>query len=461
MMKRQRLALLLALVPLGLPAQEEGAKSEDDPKVSGALRFSTRDHLNGSPVGIDGDGKLVWDASKHFHEPIPFHLQKLLEMRLHGGVQPPFPEGHQAVITLTNKDAVSGQLLGLDEEHVTVRTWYAGDLKFKRSMATNVEITRAEPPVFAGPTDLKSWTVDGESDAWKLQGGALTTSKGAGIARKIKFPDRCRLTFDLNWQKSLRFRVLIFSDQGNTSRPDNMYELVCQRRFIYLRKSWMTRATGGSRNMGQTNLSNLPEREKTRFDFYIDRKSGKISLYLNGKKAQEWVDDDPKVGSFGNWLHFVSDEFYKVEVSRIRVSPWKGQLPEANPEAVLEEYGEEDGQLMRLQNGDVIVGEVGKITKGVVDIKTKYTDMKIPVSRMRTIDLSSGDYEEPILKAGDVRAWLREGGHITFRLDGFKDGILSGSSQTFGEGKFNLSAFSRIEFNIYEEDLKALRSGNW
>lgn len=459
----KRLAPLLALLPLGLLAQDEGSK-EIEPQVSGALRFATQDHLNGSPVGIDPDGNLVWDASEHFHEPIPFHLPKLLEMRLQGGPQPPFPEGHQALVTLTNKDAVRGQLIGLDDEYVTVRTWYAGDLKFKRSMTTRVEIMRAEAPIYAGPTNIKEWTEgEGESGAWKLQGGALTTSKGAGIARKIKFPERSRITFDLNWQKSLRFRVLLFSDDGTTSQPDNCYDLVCQKRFIYLRKRWMTRATGGSRNMGQANLTQFTEKDKIRFDFFIDRKAGKIALYLNGNQAQVWEDEDPKIGSFGNWLHFVSDEFYKVEVSRIRVSPWSGQLPEETPEADLEDYEEGDGQLMHLQNGDVIVGKVGKIVEGVVDLKTKFTDIKIPVARMRTIDLtpSLADYEEPILKAGDIRAWLREGGQITFRLDGFKDGVLKGYSQTFGESEFKLSAFSRIEFNIHDEDLKAMRSGNW
>ena len=61
-----------------------------------------------------------------------------------------------------------------------------------------------------------------------------------------------------------------------------------------------------------------------------------------------------------------------------------------------------------------------------------------------------------------MRAWLREGGRITFRLDSFDRDTLTGYSQTFGEVEFKLNAFSRLEFNIYNEELEALRgSSNW
>ena len=121
-----------------------------------------------------------------------------------------------------------------------------------------------------------------------------------------------------------------------------------------------------------------------------------------------------------------------------------------------------EGQKIRLQNGDVVVGDVGLIEGGVLAVDTEFCKMKIPVDRMRTIDLSEGDYEEPIRKKGDVRAWLREGGRITFRLDSFANDTLKGYSQTFGDVEFKLSAFSRLEFNIYNEELDSLRgTGNW
>lgn len=448
--------VLFALLPCLALAQEESK-----PEISGILKFSNRDRISGTPQGLDADGHLRWQAS-FLKEPIPVLPSSILEMRLEGGVTPQLEVGHHALLTLTNGDTLRGQLDALDDEYVTLKTWYGGKLKIKRSMANDLEILRAERAVYTGPEDFETWKIDGERDAWRLNNGALASSKGAGIAREIDFPDKCRVGFDLAWRSSLRFRVLLFSDNGDTTQPDNCYDLVCQRRFVYLRKRWMTKASGGSRIVGQANIETLATNEKVRFDFYIDRTVGTIGLYIDGAQAHVWSDQDPKVGDLGKWMHFISEDFYPVHVSRIRVSPWKGDLPENVDPAALEEQEGEEGQLIRLQNGDIVVGEVGKIQEGVLDIKTKFCDMKIPVDRMRTIDLSTGEYEEPIRKKGDVRAWLREGGRVTFRLDSFDENTLSGFSQTFGEAKFDLNAFSRLEFNIYDEELDSLRgTSNW
>jgi hypothetical protein len=448
--------VLLALLPCLAPAQEE-----TEPELVGTLKFANRDRISGHPEGLDAEGHLKWQAS-FLKEPIPIRPSTILEMRLEGEQPVALDVGHHALLTLTNGDTLRGQLDALDEEHVTLKTWYGGNLKIKRTMASNLEILRAERAVYSGPADFESWNIKGEPDSWSMNAGVLTSSKGAGIAREIDFPDKCRIGFDVAWRSGLRLRVLLFSDDGDDTQPDNCYDLVCQRRFVYLRKRWMTLGSGGSRIVGQANIESLATKENARFDFYIDRTVGTIALYIDGAQAQVWTDQDPKVGKLGNWLHFISEDFFPIQVSRIRVSPWTGDLPENVNTAALEEQEDAEGQLIRLQNGDLVIGEVGQIANGVLDIKTKFCDMKIPVDRMRTVDLSTGEYEEPIRKEGDVRAWLREGGRVTFRLDTFDRESLSGYSQTFGDATFKLSSFSRIEFNIYDDELESMRgTNNW
>lgn len=452
----KRLAVLLALLPCAAGAQNE--KSD----IVGTLKFSNGDKISGTPLEIDADGNLTLNGPDYFIEPPVFRIPMLLEMRLRGGGNPVNKAGHQAVLTLTNNDTVRGELDALDETHVTLKTWYGGKLKIRRSMASHLEISRSERAVYTGPEDFDSWKVDGDGNAWRLQAGALAATKGAGISREIKSPEKCMIGFNLSWRNSLRFRVLLFSDDGDTTQPDNCYDLVCQRRFVYLRKRWMTRASGGSRIVGQANIAELAEKEKVRFEFYVDRKVGTVALYIDGTQAHVWSDQDPSVGSFGHYLHFISEDFYPVQVSQITVSPWKGELPENVAANAEEEPEPEEGQLIRLQNGDLVVGKVGKIVDGVLDITTKHCDMKIPVGRMRTVNLATGEYEEPIRKKGDVRGWLREGGRLTFRLDSFNQDTIEGFSQTFGDAEFKLSAFSRLEFNIYKEEYDSMRgSNNW
>ena len=464
-MKKIFLAIpFLSAIALG--QQNPGNEEAGDPDLPGALNgieglltFANEDKISGSPEGIDENGNLRWNAD-FLHQPIPVKPSSLLEMRLEGGSSAKDPKDHQALLLLTNGDTLRGQLDALDDEHVTLRTWYGGPLKIRRTMASDLEIQRANQTVYSGPEDFDSWIIEGEKDAWSLNGGGLSSNKGAGIAREIKTPDRCRIQFDLAWRNSLRFRVLLLSDKGSTTQPDNCYDLVCQRRFVYLRKRWVDGGAGGSTIVGQANIPELAEKESVRFEFYIDRKEGTIALYIDGRQAQVWTDEDPKAGTFGNWLHFISEDFYNVKVSRIRASSWKGDLPDtAQPEDETEDQDLE-GQKIRLQNGDTVIGNVGLIKDGVLAVETPFCKMNIPVDRMRTIDLTEGDYEEPIRKKGDVRGWLREGGRITFRLDAFSKDTLKGYSQTFGNVEFKLSAFSRLEFNIYNEEFEALRGGN-
>lgn len=456
----------LSAIALGQqkPGKEDAGNSDlpvESDSVAGFLTFANEDKISGSPEGIDENGNLRWNAG-FLHQPIPVKPSSLLEMRLEGGASLQDANDHQALLLLTNGDTLRGQLDALDDEHVTLQTWYGGPLKIRRTMASDLEIQRANQTVYSGPEDFDSWIIEGEKDAWSLNAGSLSSNKGAGIAREIKTPDRCRIQFDLAWRNSLRFRVLLLSDKGSTTQPDNCYDLVCQRRFVYLRKRWIDGASGGSKIVGQANIPELAEKESVRFEFYIDRKEGTIALYIDGRQAQVWSDENPKAGSFGNWLHFISEDFYKVKVSRIRASPWKGELPDTVQLEADPEEDELEGQKIRLQNGDTVIGNVGLIKDGVLAVETPFCKMNIPVDRMRTIDLTEGDYEEPIRKKGDVRGWLREGGRITFRLDAFSKDTLTGYSQTFGNVEFKLSAFSRLEFNIYNEEFEALRGGsNW
>ena len=129
----KKLIVLLALLPCLAPAQEE-----IEPELAGTLKFANRDRISGYPKGLDAEGHLKWQAS-FLKEPISIRPSTILEMRLEGG-QPVAPDvAHHALLTLTNGDTLRGQLDALDEEHVTLKTWYGGNLKIKRTM----EIGRA------------------------------------------------------------------------------------------------------------------------------------------------------------------------------------------------------------------------------------------------------------------------------------------------------------------------------
>jgi hypothetical protein len=115
---------------------------------------------------------------------------------------------------------------------------------------------------------------------------------------------------------------------------------------------------------------------------------------------------------------------------------------------------------MLLRNGDSLKGEVTSIKDGKITLKTEFAEISLPVERLRNITLKPVDLEEPKKYSGDVRAWFADGSSMVFRLEKAGDGVVTGFSQNFGTADFDMTAFSRIEFNIYDPALPQSAPGD-
>ena len=190
--------------------------------------------LRGKPDGSQEDGRIKWRVSD-LVDSVLVPRSSILEMRLRGGRQPKDQGKHRAVVTLTKGDNVHGQFAGMTDTHIQLNTTIAGELKMPRSMVSNIEIP-APGTFYSGPTSLKNWTVDGEEGSWRLSPNAMASNKGASIAQEFDTLDRFRLSFNLSWGQSLRFRVQLLSDSGITANADNRYELGFMRDRVFMWK---------------------------------------------------------------------------------------------------------------------------------------------------------------------------------------------------------------------------------
>lgn len=194
---------------------------------------------------------------------------------------------------------------------------------------------RANKPLYSGPASLAEWTVDpagldraSDQGEWEFSEGKLTSWEGGSIARRIPVPDVAKLRFRLGWESSLRFRAMLLADAGDTLQPDNCYDLVIQRRFVYLRKRWRTGKQGGARVIGRPHVLSLAEASEAEFEICFHRPSGTIALFVNGTRAQVWKDPELDEGVPGSWVHFVAEESCPVELSAIVVDRWDGLYPD-------------------------------------------------------------------------------------------------------------------------------------
>ncbi|WP_193214154.1 hypothetical protein [Luteolibacter marinus] len=432
--------------------------------------------IRGSVQAI-GTDRVLFNAD-FLAAPVPLRLDKVLELSL--PVHQDEGKGdHLATVTLSNGDTLRGELTGIDDKTITLDTWFGGKMEFRRSMVDTLEIQDRPEIFYSGPTGMDGW-IQSDAEAWIFEHGSLRTVSSGSIGRELELPARTRFAFDLAWRSNPRFHFLFYSDDATTEHPENCYELICQGRYIQLHKRWSNGNQSGNTSLGGfANASELLSKEKCRFELLVDRKTGLIRLLINGSVKYDWNDPEPAAGDHGGAIHFDSQDTTPLRVSRIEVTSWDGMIEGSAPdreEGMIEDDDAPqpdntppaDPTRIRLRNNDMVAGEIVGIDDNLVKLKTPFGEVSLPVSRLRTFTLHTkeerenwelGLYEIPKLYNGDVRAWFPDGTSVTFRLESVEDGKLKGTAQPFGNAEFDIRAFCRIEFNLYDPDFDELRSG--
>jgi hypothetical protein len=460
------------LTTLLISASVAAASAADS--VESNIRFSNADQMSGTVESLTTE-QLVWKSSI-LEKPAPFLLKNVLDLTL-----TPSPREvagtHEAAITLTNGDLVRGQLASVTDESVELDTWFAGRMKFNRLMIRDVRISEHPDFIYRGPTGLDGWTQSADKPAWTYQNSAFRSIVPGGIARNVDLPDECSIAFDASWRNSFGLKLVFFSNDLTTDQPASGYEMTIQSRSVYLRSGKTQKFLGNT-----TNAVSLQENEKARIEVRASLKSGKICLFVDGEIIDVWTDPDAARNEGGKGIHFIAQNDSPVQVSRIEVGFWDGevdQLPEPLVLGGLRHFGNQgiremedesepapppekkpDTGRMELRNGDSIAGKVVSIADDIITIQTPFREVKLPVGVLRSITLKPVDLERCKRENGDIRAWFPDGSSLVFRLDAVHGDKLTGFSQNFGTATFQIGAFNRIEFNIYDPALKDLRAAN-
>jgi len=415
-----------------------------------SIHFANQDQLSGALESLVRD-TLVW-KSPILEKPTPFFTREVTELTL--PAKPPvFSANHEAVLRLTNGDVVRGQLAGLGKDAVELDTWFAGRLVFKRSMVENLEIRELPKVFYQGPNGMEDWTASGD-DPWIYQGNAFVSKRASNIGRDCKLPETCCISFELEWRSVLRLKLLLFTQNEGESG----YEIGFQRRTVRFSKAgeheWIGHTSGAAE---------LQKNEKAQIEIRSNLKTGQFAFFVDGRMIDVWTDANVNRSDLGGGLHFVSEDRSPLRISAIRVTAWDGALdqqppPKINGNSWLPDDDADESsdgadvpkeERIQLRNGDRLNGEIVSIKEGIVTLKTSYGEVKLPVSRLRSMPLGTVDLEKPLRRKEDVRAWFYDGSSIVFRLDEAARGYLSGSSQNFGNARFKMEAFTRLEFNIY------------
>ena len=440
--------------------------AEDEEVPSSLLRFANEDQLPGAMESLSKE-HIVW-SSPIQTKPAAFWLKEVVDVSL-PAVIPILESTHEATLTLARGDSVKGEIASVTGDAIELDTWFAGRMKFPRVMVREVKIADRPQLLFRGPTSLEGWTQSAEPPAWKYLNGSFRSEGMGSIARDVELPDEFRLSFDAAWRSNFRLSLIFFSDDPSTIEPEKGYELAFGSRNVQLRRC-------GGNHVGAATVPDLQRDEKARIEIRASARTKTICLFVNGRIIAAWPDQAMEREALGRAIHFVSQDNGQIRISGIEIAGWDGVLDEtppadngfANRFRNLEMFGEReeapppakdktlDGRML-LRNGDSVAGEVVSISEGMITLKTTFDEIKLPVSRFRSIALKPASLEEPKRMIGDVRGWFMDGTSLVFRLEAFGKNRITGFSQNFGTVDFDLKAFSRLEFNIYSTRLDALR----
>lgn len=433
---------------------------------SAIVRFANGEQLSGNAVALNLQ-TLTWQ-SELLKENANFKLDQIKDLELPSKLDLKSAQeaSHEAVLQLSNGDTVKGQLTGLNDKEIHLKTWYAGNLVFRRINVKAITISRASKVIYSGPAGMDDWKLIAEN-SWEFANNEFVSKADGGIARDFNFTDEVQISYDLAWKGMLKSKVVFFASDIESTVPQSGYELTFQGSLVGLR-----RLSDNSRLRVTTSPRRSQPSEKVRINLRISRNSQKIMLFMDDTLHSTWKDDDMD-DTKGKGLIFDSDTDYTLKLSNIVISEWDGYVDEevSNDD---EEFGDPrfnnlhfrrvmpvepvkpkelpEGRML-LANGDTLEGQVLGVENEIIKIKTPFTEVKFPIHRIRNIALNkTADLETPRKHKADVRALLADGSTLVFRLDDVRDGKLVGFSQNFGNAEFLQTAFKRIEFNYHFRD---------
>ncbi|MGJ8656708.1 MAG: hypothetical protein ACSHX6_09670 [Akkermansiaceae bacterium] len=469
--------------PIAPPvAKEEIAKETQLKAMAGTIFFYNGDSIAGEITEWTKDSVAI--NSPDLVDPVSFSTAKILNITLQDNRNTALevdPNEDETTLVINNRDnqlglhgVIKGGFSNIDDKHVTLSTNYAGEIKVLKKFVTKMEIDSKKGFLYLGPKSLDEWYNNSVDQTWEFTNNSLIGGELAGnLGQDVDLPDEASISFDLSWKNDEYITLYLFSSDHEQSTPDDFYKLGLHRGKISLYKYNNGRRQShisseqqqkiGRQFRIQPTRTNLKTRERNaRYDIYMSKTKGEFHIYRNGIKLDSFTDSTPLPGKFGKALHIVSGNKTPVRLKNLSISKWSGHIPsDVDADTFAKIKGE--GERILLKNGDILLGRIGKVRDGSMQIETLYTPLNIPIVRMRSVDLTgTNGKEEPIMYENDIKCWFKDTGWIILKPISIQGNTLTAYHQALGENKFDLNIFKRIDLHIYDKVANANRkSDSW
>ena len=435
-------------LPGGMPGSAGSIAIPSGPSVNTKgeyVQLLNGDLFRGKFIGYDPAKGLRW-KHPHIDSELLIAPGSLRTLAFETTAPPENARQHTCKIKLVNGDALSGELIQMENGKLVLDTWYAGELEIDQATITTLVpgFTKAKV-FFDGPSDKKNWAQS--NGAWKLQNRSFsTTSSGAMLGRNIdNTPKRAAINFEVDWTSSLNLYVNFRTDKLNSYSACNGYCLRLTQTYVYLYRYTFNNGAGRGRRLGTSSIRiNLNSANRNaRVSIKVDEGSRLMALYINDKFISKWVDTGGFAGK-GNGLLFSSRTTNRIQLSQIRVTEWNGNLPGQNKTV----SGNAKDDFVLFTNDDSISGKLQSIKEGRMKIKTSFGELPVPLEKVDVIYMAKDRAKATPAGAGSVRVALHDKAIMTLQIKEWKDGKVTVQSSIFGKAILDAAAIQSVTFTI-------------
>ena len=410
----QRILILFGLVSLACAGMCFAEDAE-----AGKLIWNTGESLAGSLKGATPKD-LIWE-SQWFSEPLVIDSNVLQDV----SYKRPLEESQEAFrVQLADGGCLYGNVVGLDADHLLMKSARHGDLKIRRQQILNIQRLKEGPLLYAGPGGMAGWNVVGgaaDLDHWAQgQGAALPMPLwGEMVYLRMPMPDRVEVELQLSSTDRINFEVALGAGKPAPEVPrvevwDDQLVAVLRDDFVSL-----TPIASGSRDLALRML--------------VDKSQNRIVITdLSGKVWADWKPPTPLGKLSGVWLHNRGKD---LTLRSLRVMNWDGETPRTIrvDEPRIETLGGAAyyGQLSGTPDGSGLVmqddsGEPMTLPWNTISRIVFATDpaKSTPVAAAPDAKQAGGK-EAKVAAVEPAEAWFTDGGLIRGDIVEVKDGHVS------------------------------------
>jgi hypothetical protein len=353
-----------------------------------------------------------------------------------------------------NGDEILGDLVGINGDTATIRSSFGGELKSPKEAFSSLQFSsHGFKVLYEGPNSADEWKTGRTGHGWTYKDGTLIANGADILGRDFGLTNSSSLEFDLAWSGAFSLTVTVYA------QTIERFDYSTSAYVFYFNPGGVSiqriQAGAGAMMLGRGDIPDMVTRNRGRFEIRSNREEATLSLFVNGALVQRWKDPRGFVSSGSGIVFYSQVESPTLKLSNIKLSEWDGRF---EPEVTSTNKLTED--VVYLANKDKVVGKVEGFGEDKLRVQTHATALDIPLSRVTEVYFANAQLPSTKTSPWSVRASFPGGETVSFLLDKWSAGEVTGMSGNFGPVAFNPRAIRSLQFNSERADIKSNETGD-